>query len=444
MRYVATGAIAVFFILNFLYYRKLYPPTQKRLICVSLVFIGITIAYLASHACSLNCICFPALIFGMMAALCVGTSMNALQSAQGSQQCVVCLCCFRGMFFTILALFTETDCNTLLNRELYNQAVIFAIPVALLFLGIMRKKCLPDQKMKLLLNDQQQLVPIVVYQVISSIACMVLNAGRALIQQPKWYCTLSFFVCSLTVGMLFYIMIYSIRSIELTEYKWSTKLLEEQNALQLRHYMSYEKYIENFRAFQHDHKRIMPLLKILIENDEKTEALNLIKEASAARDEIICLQNVYSNEPIPDAILQEIAWQCEEENIRFQCEAIFPLFTELSTVDALRIITNLSSNAIEACLKVPPEERFLNISCWSKGEWATLKMSNSYDGMVVWEGDRPTSRKKDKNNHGLGISSVVNIVEKMGGLLVFNSDQKRKIFAVTVHIPANNSTHNET
>lgn len=112
--------------------------------------------------------------------------------------------------------------------------------------------------------------------------------------------------------------------------------------------------------------------------------------------------------------------------------------TKLSVLDSLRIVTNLSSKAVDACLKFPREERFLDVTCWNKNEWATLRISNSFDGTVHWENRRPVRIENDRHRE-LGISSVERITKKIGGLLIFDVNTEQRIFTVSVHIPIQKS-----
>ena len=95
---------------------------------------------------------------------------------------------------------------------------------------------------------------------------------------------------------------------------------------------------------------------------------------------------------------------------------------------------NLLDNAIEACRKLPAEERYIRLdSKYSEG-MLLLIVENS---KTVEENPTLHTTKRNKELHGRGISSVRMVIEKYSGTL--NFEDKGNLFeasAILYHIKA--------
>ena len=89
----------------------------------------------------------------------------------------------------------------------------------------------------------------------------------------------------------------------------------------------------------------------------------------------------------------------------------------MEDMDWCTILANLLDNAIEACEKVPEEERRIDFYLVQKDSIIILKISNPYSRGIQAEGDRLRSRKRNKALHGIGLESVRNSVEKYLSLI---------------------------
>ena len=213
------------------------------------------------------------------------------------------------------------------------------------------------------------------------------------------------------------------------------EMLEEQYERQVRHYKSYQKYTESFRAFKHDYRSMMVVLKSLIRTNDNEKALLLIDDMFEEMQKKVVVHKKYSDSVILDAMLQDLSNICEENKIRLSSNVSLPRNTGLSTIDAVRIFSNFINNAVEACYKVPVSDRFIDIVSTNELKWVTLQVVNSYNGKSHVHNGKFLTTKPEKQCHGLGLRIVEQIAEGLGGFVIYEEDFKNKTFLVRIHIP---------
>ncbi|WP_313187083.1 sensor histidine kinase [Lacrimispora sp.] len=445
MIYIVIPVVLLYYYFFLLYYRKLFPIQKRRPIQVMLILAIIAASYIFLNPSGIRWVRLPVIMIAMTIGLRFSTGMDWLQAVYGGSCSVLCAYCFRGILAVISAfIFFGHDLS---NIETYYASTVLVLPLVLLFLTILYKTILPDDKLKLFLHNRNQLKYVVVYEITAAVNLVVINSGRDLfpygifssnnILSPygKWYVKVGLGAYVLTIGMLFYAIYQSIRSTELQEYQWRTEMLEEQYERQVRHYKSYQKYTESFRAFKHDYRSMMVVLKSLIRTNENEKALLLIDDMFEEMQKKVVVHKKYSDSVILDAMLQDLTNICEENKIRLSSNVFIPRNTGLSTIDAVRIFSNFTNNAVEACRKVPVSDRFIEIVSTNELKWVTLQMVNSYDGKSHVYNGKFLTTKPEKQCHGLGLRIVEQIAESLGGFVIYEEDFKNKTFLARVHIP---------
>lgn len=415
---------------------SLFPPKRNHDFTIYFALFLLAIVYFFYYMSKIRWLIVPIVLILMMTCLKLSTGMTWLQALYGGITSTIGAYSFRGVFTTVSCMVLVKDENFFLHSgNTYYVISLSALPTALLFFQITRKTILPDRKMKNFLYNQRQLKMITLYELTSMILLLIISEGRFLSPHITWFNTVFLIACLLTIGMLVYCTYHSIRATDYLEYKWHSKMLEEQYALQLRHYKSYKRYTDSLRSFRHDYKAMLSTLKTLINNGEHEEAFHFLDGMYNDMQEKMKVHKKYSDNVILDAMLQDLANICEENHIRFTCHALVPRNSALSMIDAVRIFSNLSNNSVEACLKTPENQRFIKITCGNKDGWSTLQIVNSFDGQLILHDGMPATTKKEKLNHGIGLTIVKEIVESAGGFMVLEPDLQENLFLARVHIP---------
>ena len=88
------------------------------------------------------------------------------------------------------------------------------------------------------------------------------------------------------------------------------------------------------------------------------------------------------------------------------------------------ILGNLLDNAIEASSKVE-NNRTIDIRIKYKNDILFIYVNNSFDGSIVYEGEKIKTTKKNKENHGIGLNNIEKILKKYDGTMkVYHTENR--------------------
>lgn len=377
----------------------------------------------------------------MMIGLRLSARLSWIQAAYCANLCILSAYSFRGMFTALSAfLLQKRQGDLLLHTDFYYAVSIFAVPATLGFFLLVRKRIFTDQQIKRLLEHSEQLKNIVAYEVMVMIYFTIVNQGRYFSPNVSWFTGISLGASILTLGALFYSTYQSIKAIELMEYKWRSKALQEQFTRQLKHYEAYEEFTESYRTFKHDYRALMHSLKTLIARNENEQAIQLMESIDDSIQSQGNKFRTYSDNAVLDAMLHDLTNICKENQISLSMKVFAPYNARLSLLDAVRIFSNLTINAVEACCKLPVTERFIEVMSYYEQDWTTLQVTNSFDGHVIIQNGQIHTSKPDTQQHGRGIKIVNEIADRTGGFSVVSPDPSSKMFTFKVHIPNKNNS----
>lgn len=192
--------------------------------------------------------------------------------------------------------------------------------------------------------------------------------------------------------------------------------IEQQNK-------SYEKQLElmqvslsSTRTLKHDLKNHVASLYTLVERGKKSDLLDYLSVVADVTNGIGELSN--TGNLVIDSIINFKLQDVEKENIDVGIDFNIPKDLDLSSFDITVILGNLIDNALNAVRKLE-ENRYINITMkYTKGR-LILKMSNSFDGIVLKKDDILYTLNEDKTNHGLGLESVKSVLKKHDGIIEF-------------------------
>lgn len=176
--------------------------------------------------------------------------------------------------------------------------------------------------------------------------------------------------------------------------------------------------LDSMRKLRHDMKNKMSSIYILVENGKNEEVKKQLSELTdvwSRGREYACSGNF-----MIDSLVNYKLQKAEENKIDVSLDIIIPAEISMPIVDMAVILGNLLDNALEAVERV--EKRWLNIKMKFIKGCLIIEISNSYDGIILQTEKGIVSRKDDRQNHGLGIDNVKDVLEKYNGLLRLDCD----------------------
>ncbi|MDE6221265.1 MAG: GHKL domain-containing protein [Lachnospiraceae bacterium] len=209
----------------------------------------------------------------------------------------------------------------------------------------------------------------------------------------------------------------------------SRRISRFQNELVNRHYDEVDTMYRKMRGWRHDyHNHIQTLMAYLsmAQYDEASGYLEQLTEDLAKVDTVLRTGNVKV-----DAILNSKLALIQERNINVDATAIVPKEISVPDIDLSVLIGNLMDNAMEACAKLPEEERFIRVYIDVIKKQLYISVTNSMNGKAKRRGNHFLSDKQ--GNHGFGLLRIDDIVARHGGYL--NRKAEDGVFATEVMLP---------
>ena len=131
--------------------------------------------------------------------------------------------------------------------------------------------------------------------------------------------------------------------------------------------------------------------------------------------------------PAIDSIVNFKLQTAKQNGIKVNVNSTLPQGLNISSFDLTVIFGNLIDNALQA-VSLVPENGFIDLTIhYSKG-MVLIKIVNTFVNEIKKFGDIIITSKKDKENHGYGLASVKETVEKYNGTIEITPDDS--IFTV--------------
>lgn len=180
------------------------------------------------------------------------------------------------------------------------------------------------------------------------------------------------------------------------------------------YYSELERRNEYVQNLKHDLKNKLYGLVYLIKKrdmDQLSEQINVIYEELGKID-----ATSYCTNPVVDSVLRIKMGVAKAAEIETNVSICIPSKIELEYGDIGVLYGNLLDNAIEACMKLPKEDRFIRVENKIVEGNMVLIIQNA---KVNVKNEELLTTKKDKYSHGRGINSVRRVIEKYNGNISF-------------------------
>ena len=203
-----------------------------------------------------------------------------------------------------------------------------------------------------------------------------------------------------------------------------------QNDLTHRHCEEVENMYRQTRGWRHDFKNHLQTMLAYLEMGQIAQLERYMHELLDDYNHVdITLK---TGNTMLDAILNSKLSMLKAREIRVDATASVPDILSVSDVDLCVMIGNLLDNAMEACLKLPPQDRFVRLYIAKAKDNLYLYVMNSADGSYrkAFGGYLST---KTTHNHGYGLQRIDKVIRKYKGYC--NRQDEGNVFATEILLP---------
>lgn len=207
-------------------------------------------------------------------------------------------------------------------------------------------------------------------------------------------------------------------------------LMHTQLEMQENNIHNLEKQYNEITKIRHDMKNYLSCaLNLAKKSDDNKELIEYLKNLSKNKIDSV-VDYVQINRRILSIIINSKIGVAKSKNINVRC-LIMSELKNISDIDIGILIANLFDNAIEACEKNKNKSEIV-IKIWESGSYYCIKIVNTVETDILINNPNLVTSKKNKKIHGIGISSVRDIVHKYNGIM--NFEQKSDKFYVYISL----------
>ena len=193
----------------------------------------------------------------------------------------------------------------------------------------------------------------------------------------------------------------------------------------------YRSVSENFvkqRKITHEYKNQILCIESLINAENYDGLKNYIKNISGHLSTE--LDYIKTNNVIVVAILKSKYRETLEKGIIFIFQLNDLSKINLSDEDIVVILSNLLSNAIEACEKYSGK-KIIKLKFIQEGDNIIISVKNTYNGKLeIKDGEIQTSKLYESDEHGIGVKNIIDVIGKYQGSYVIQNDKEEFYFSI--------------
>ncbi len=217
-------------------------------------------------------------------------------------------------------------------------------------------------------------------------------------------------ILMIAVNIIVHYLLYRIHFVNSKEVR-SKELEKELELYKNNTKMLQEKYKE-IKKIRHD---IHNSYLIIAQLAERNQIEDIKDYVGAKTDELEDRSMIFTGCVYVDALLVSKLISIKKHNIQLEYQLNKIDCTNLDELDVCSILGNLLDNAIESCLKVEKNEKVVQLKIKSDNDKLFIHLNNSTAENVTQETVKGGTSKVEKNNHGMGMEIVEELVARYNG-----------------------------
>ena len=213
------------------------------------------------------------------------------------------------------------------------------------------------------------------------------------------------------------------------------KFRQKQLTLQHHQFENVISSYENVKRIRHDMLGHLITINEYLKSYQVEDGISYINKLHREID--FTKQGIFSENISVDAIVNNRISKANELGIITMIDIAIPKKINIDDMDLCVVISNLLTNAIEACQKINDDcSKHIKYIMKYKKDSIIIETKNSYDVKNIKEasGKFASSKAFRRNNElGLGLSNIESVIKKYNGIFDINRNESE--FIVTLIIP---------
>lgn len=186
--------------------------------------------------------------------------------------------------------------------------------------------------------------------------------------------------------------------------------------------VQFKKHIDDAKKLRHDFKNHILVMSVLI-NDKKYDELSNYIKKMFYEEQIVISKLIITGNPAMDIIINNKLNKSIILNIKVHTNIYVPKGLKIDEFELVVVLGNILDNAIEATCKLEENERYIKIFVkYYDKKTLTISVLNTYDGKNQFL--KIKTSKEDKENHGIGLRNVREVMKKNNGFFEISHDDK--------------------
>ena len=223
-------------------------------------------------------------------------------------------------------------------------------------------------------------------------------------------------ICSIILMLCVYTMLIS--SFDQAMKTVNNEILLSRREQQLHYlegqFVTHKESEAAVKKLRHDLRHHDAVLLKMLEDGKTEEAKQFLAEHSTRIEKIRDM--VYCRNTVVNSVLSTYASVAMEKGYRINIIANIPEGIRIESVDLAGLLANIIENAIEACGQIKDGVPFIDVQCDYENESLRITLRNSCQKSPDFIGSLP---KTTKSGGGIGLQSVMSIVNEYDGLAKF-------------------------
>ena len=198
-------------------------------------------------------------------------------------------------------------------------------------------------------------------------------------------------------------------------------LLEQEEQFLSQYVEEAKARYDETRSFRHDIKNHITVLKELLLNGKKEQAVSYLKDMEEMAEGLSFPCS--TNNPVVDILIGNKLGIAESLGIRVSCRLTLPYPGPVRDIDFCVILSNALDNGIRACRETDEDgDRYISVTGCMQGDLFLIEIENSFSGSGSFK-------------EGTGLTNIKATAEKYHGAVSIKTEGKVFLLSVLLIIP---------